>query len=116
MTTKTTYFAFDGKEFVTAQDCLNYEAEAIKRIEEIRKTYSLLDKDMNQYNLRQDSIEHFLCDLEDISDTCEYIHVKKLPSRAVHKFIYQQIGCILPEKEIGFYRYNWNKDEWVKMD
>ncbi len=116
MTIKTTYIAFDDKEFESEQACRNYEAEAMERVEEIREAYSLLDKDMNQYNLRQDSIEHFLSDLEDISDICEYIHVKELPSRAVHKFIYQQIGCILPEKEIGFYRYNWNNDEWVKMD
>lgn len=113
MTIKTTYIAFDDEEFESEQACRNYEAKAVECVKEILDTYSFFDKDMNKYELRQDSIEHFLSDLEDISTICEYIKVNQIPSRALHKFVYQQIGCILSEQEIGLYRYDWNNDKWV---
>lgn len=113
MTIKTTYIAFDDEEFESEQVCRNYEAKAVEYVKEILDTYSFFNEDMNKYELRQDSIEHFLSDLEDISTICEYIKVNQIPSRALHKFVYQQIGCILPEQEIGLYRYDWNNDKWV---
>ena len=113
MTIKTLYIAFDDEEFESEQACRNYEAKAMECVEEILDAYSFFDKDMNKYELRQDSIEHFLSDLEDITDICEYIKVNQIPSRALHKFVYQQIGCILPEQEIGLYHYDWNNDKWV---
>jgi len=41
MTIKTTYIAFDDKEFESEQACRNYEAEAMERVEEIREVYCL---------------------------------------------------------------------------
>ena len=116
MTTKTVYISFDDEEFESEQACRNYENKAMKCVEEMLEVYSLFDKNMNKYEFNTDDIGKFLVAFEKASDTCEYVKVKQIPSRTLHEFIWKQIGIIIPQEEIGFYRYDWQSNEWVSIN
>lgn len=115
MKTKTLYIAYDGTEFINKNECRAYEERARKHINELVNIYTFCDKNKNVIFPFYDSIEEYLQWFDSTTDTCEYIIVHKDLSREAHQFLYENIGGCIPEKE-GFYKYDWNKNEWVSAD
>jgi len=117
MKTLTFYIAYDDTEFTDETKCRAYEAEAEKYVCEAIDTYSFYDKDMNMLPplVNNKDIEQFLTAFEALMNICEYVRVNDDVSRELHQFLWHNIGaCILDEK--GFYKYDWDRNEWVSVD
>lgn len=112
----TLYVAYDDTEFDDEEDCRRYESDAYDLMHEAMDTYSFFDKNMNLLMVNSGDIEEFLYSFDMLTDSCEYVKVKQIPSYELHKFIYRNIGCILPENNTGLYRYDWHLNEWVSID
>lgn len=115
MKTMTLYIAYDDTEFTDENECRTYEEKAEDFLEELDYTYTFYDKDNNIMFPTCDTIENYLTWFETTTDKCEYIRIYKNVSRELHKFLYQSIGSCIPEEK-GFYKYDWNKNEWVRAD
>ena len=113
----TTYVAYDDKEFDNPSDCKAYEEQAQKMVNEANKAFIFFDKDMNRlwppYGI---SIEEWLKWFDTVTDICDYVKVCAIPSRELHKFIYRNIGACLPEHKTGWFKYDYNTNEWVSVD
>ena len=114
----TTYVAYDDKEFDNPSDCKAYEDIAREWIDEANDTYRFFDKDMNRFwpPIDNEDIETWLKWFDAIVDTCDYVSINAIPSCELHKFIYRNIGACLPEHEIGWFKYDYNTNEWVSAD
>lgn len=112
-----TYIAYDDMEFSQKEDCIAYEQEAMKMIDEAEKVYSFFDKDMNIFLAPLDcTIEEYLNWFEETIDKCEYIHIYQEPSTALCEFLNYNIGYTLPINGTGFFRYDWQYSEWRPME
>ena len=111
----TLYVAYDDTEFDSEAECRLYEQEASDLIDEALNVYTFYDRDKNIIIPKCDSIEEYLEWFDMTTDDCEYIKVAADISRELHKFLYRNIGACVPEEK-GFYKYNWDKDEWVSID
>ena len=115
MKTMTLYIAYDDTEFTDENECRAYEEKAYNCINELVDTYTFYDKNKHIIFPVRDSIEEYLQWFDFATDDCEYIRVYKNLSRETHKFLWENIGCSIPEEK-GFYKYDWNKNEWVSAD
>ena len=113
----TTYIAYDDKEFDNLSDCEVYENEAKKMVCEANNAYAFFDKDMNRlWPSTIMDIEEYLRWFDSVTDTCDYVRVRAIPSRELHKFIYRNVGACLPEHKVGWFKYDYNKNEWVSAN
>lgn len=113
----TTYVAYDDKEFDNPSDCKAYEEQAQEMVYEANNAFLFFDKDMNRlWPFNGVSIEEWLKWFDAVIDTCDYVRVRAIPSRELHKFIYRNIGACLPEHKIGWFKYDYNTNEWVSAD
>ena len=114
----TTYIAYDGKKFDNPSDCKAYEDIARERIDEANDAYIFFDKDMNRFWPPTDNedIEAWLKWFDAVTDICNYMSARALPSRELHKFIYRNIGACLPEHQIGWFKYDYSTNEWVSTN
>lgn len=116
------FYAYDDKEFFDREECLAYEREAMVNVREIANAYSFFDKDMNRIFAPHDSddIEDWIDWLGIAGDECAYIHRFANLSHDAEMLYREMWGyCILNEdfdNELGFFKYDYNRDEWVKVD
>ena len=116
MKTMTLYIAYDDTEFTDESECRAYEEEAENFLEELDYTYNFYDKDGNIIlPICDDTIEDYLEWFDATTDKCEYIRIYKNVSRELHNFLRRNISACIPEEK-GFYKYNWNKNEWVSAN
>lgn len=111
----TLYIAYDDTEFTDENECRIHELKAYEYINELMNTYTFYDKAKNIIFPAYDSIEEFFQWFDSTIDKCEYIAVHKDLSREAHNFLWRNIGACVPEEK-GFYKYDWNKNEWVSAD
>lgn len=114
MMIKTLYIAFDDEEFESEQACRDHEEKFIHFIEEICEIFSFFDKNMNKYTISQDDINQAMNELDDAFCECEYIHITEVPSDTLLKFWNDYTGNVLPPKEVGWYKYDWDNLKWVR--
>ena len=115
MKTMTLYIAYDDTEFTDEAECRAYEEKAYNYVNELVDAYTFYDKNKHIIFPVCDSVEEYLQWLDFTTDDCEYIIVHRDLSREAHKFLYQSIGSCIPEEK-GFYKYDWNKNEWVSAN
>ncbi len=114
--TMTLYIAYDDTEFTDESECRAYEEEAENFLEELDYAYNFYDKDGNIIlPICDDTIEDYLEWFDATTDKCEYIRVYKNVSRELHNFLRRNISACVPEEK-GFYKYDWNKNEWVSAN
>ena len=112
MKTLTLYIAYDNTEFTDEAECRAYEQEAFDLINEALDAYTFYDHNKNIIFPKFNDIEEYLEWFDMTTDDCEYIKVEKDISRELHKFLWRNVGACVPEEK-GFYKYDWNKNEWV---
>ena len=112
----TTYVAYDGKEFDTREACESYECLAWQIIDKANDTYAFYDAHYDRIWPVYKTIEDWINWFNAVTDTCDYVRVRAIPSRELHKFIYRNIGDCLPEHKIGWFKYDYNTNEWVSAD
>lgn len=109
------YYAFDDTEFYTEEECLEYEAEWKNVLHEMRECYDFFDRDMNMLVCVSDELEDLIEWFEESYDKSTYISVKAIPSeKTLHKIDYY-FGFEFPT-EIGLNRYDWNQNDWRRVD
>ena len=111
----TLYIAYDDTEFTDESECRAYEEEARGHVNELMDTYTFYDKNNCVIIPDCDEVGEYLQWFYSTIDDCEYIAVHKDLSREAHKFLYQGINIYVPEEK-GFYKYDWNKNEWVSAN
>ena len=115
MKTLTLYIAYDDTEFTDEAECRAYEAKAFNLIKELVDAYTFYDRNKNIILPIFNEVEEYLEWFDKTTDDCEYIKVEKDISRELHKFLWRHISLCVPEEK-GFYKYDWNKCEWVSVD
>ena len=111
----TLYIAYDDAEFTDESECRAYEEKARGHVNELMDTYTFYDKNKCVIIPDCNDVGEYLQWFDSTTDDCEYITVHKDLSQEAHKFLYQSIGSCIPEEK-GFYKYDWNKNEWVSTD
>ena len=115
MRTMTLYIAYDDTEFTNEAECRAYEEKAYNCVCELIDAYTFFDKRKNIIFLPGcNDIVEYLYWFGNVTDDCEYIKVDKNLSQETRVFLWRNIGRIPEEK--GFYKYNWNKNEWVSAN
>ena len=114
MKTRTIYVAFDDEEFDTEEDCREYEATKNDCLKEIINAYSFFDKNMEPFTIQQKEFEDSLFALNEALGFSEYIHVKQVPSKEAIDFLREYTDYIMPPKEIGWYKWDYNSNDWVR--
>ena len=115
------FYAYDDKEFFDREECLAYEREALLSAWEIDGAYAFFDKDMNRILAPRDTknIDDWINWLGIVGDSCVYVRRNANLSSKTEMFYREQWGyCILNEdfnNELGLFRYDWNKDIWIKV-
>ena len=112
----TTYVAYDDKEFDTREACKSYECLAWQIIDKANDAYAFYDAHYDRIWPVYKTIEDWINWFDTVTDTCDYVRVRAIPSRELHKFIYRIIGDCLPEHKIGWFKYDYNTNEWVSAD
>lgn len=118
----TSYVAYDDTEFTDRYECMEYEEEAINNLAEIDRCYVFYDKNMNPISAPSidDSVEDWLDWVSCGCDQCTYIQRKEQLPKETEDQIRKDVGyCILNEDfdyELGMFKWDPNRDEWVKVD
>ena len=111
----TTYIAYDDKEFDTREACETYECLAWQIINKANDAYAFYDAHFNRIWPVYNTIEDWINWFDAVTDHCEYMQIRVIPTSEVYKFIYQNIGFIGPKNMKGWFEYNYNINEWVKV-
>jgi len=112
----TTYVAFDDKEFDYEEECLAYEQYHMNLMIELNMCYVMYDKNMHPLSgLYAHNIEDALKEFEYTYEECNYILMKKVPSKELIHFIRYYFGYELPNEKAGIYYYNFNEGRWHKI-
>ena len=115
------FYAYDDREFFDRDECVDYERKAIVKAWEIYKAYTFFDKDMGliMAPAESDDIEDWADWLEIAGDKSAYVIRYANLSPETEMFYRHGWGyCILNEdfnNECGTFRYDYDKDEWVKV-
>lgn len=118
----TVYYAYDDKEFYDRDECLTYEENAIKLMEEINEKYSFFDENMHLLvaPLSSTDIEEWIEWLNTAADKCTFIHRTGDLSTNADKFAREVCGyCInnsdfpYGEENVGLFKYE--DCDWVKV-
>lgn len=116
------FYAYDDKEFFNREECLAYETEAIKLMEEINDKYSFFDENMHLLvaPLGSTDIEEWIDWLNTAADKCTFIHRTGDLSINADKFSREICGyCInnsdfpYGEENVGLFKYE--DYDWVKV-
>lgn len=118
----TVYYAYDDSEFFDRDECLAYEQDALHKAQEIDAAYCFFDENlitMYAPSVTED-IEDWIVWLGEVGDKCTCIRRRANLSPETEMFYREMWGyCILNEdfnNELGMFCYNYDKDEWVKVD
>ena len=122
MRTITRYIAYDDTEFTDRYECMEYEEEAINNLAEINRCYVFYDKNMNPIPAPSidDEVDDWLDWICCSCDQCTYILRKEQLSREAETQLHKDVGyCILNvdfNDELGMFKWDPNKIEWIKVD
>ena len=117
------FYAYDDTEFFDREECLAYEARAIKLMEEINDKYSFFDENMNLLvaPLGSVDIEEWIDWLNESANKCQIVHRTGDLSFNAYKLSREVCGyCInnsdfpYGEESIGWFKYE--DYDWVKVD
>ena len=113
----TVYYAYDGTEFYSEEECREYERPAIYHINQWNRCCSFFDRTMNLiYFPAGMDIDEALDWFYEMLEECEYIKInEKIPSDSFD-FLTIIIDYYLPENEVGLYKYDYTTDEWVSAN
>ena len=118
----TVYYAYDDSEFDDRDECLRYEQQAVEAMMSVNDCYDFLTMSGARFeapDYQCEDVEEWMGWLSDAAEHCDYVNVRHiLPENAV-RFIDREWGyCIVPEDfngEIGLFKYDDLKNEWVKV-
>lgn len=116
------FYAYDDSEFFNREECLAYEAKALKLMEEVNDKYSFFDENMNLLAapLGSTDIEEWIGWLNTAVYKCVFIHRTGDLSVNADKLCREVCGyCInnsdfpYGEENIGLFKYE--HADWVKV-
>lgn len=117
MTVKTTYIAYNGREFDSLTECVEYENHAMSLMNEFNRHVLLLDT-MKRPILCPTgaSIEGTMTWFHQAYGNCLYININMELSDDLINFIDNKLGLSFPPNKVGLYMYDYSEDEWVNAD
>lgn len=117
MKMRIVYCAYDGTEFPTREACEEYERPAIYHLNAFIRCAECLDRNsVPLYCPAGLNLDEALDWLNDTIQECAYIKINEpIPSESL-TFINNELDYYLPNNEIGLYKYDFENDEWVKVD
>lgn len=117
MRTVSVYYAYDGTEFYDPEECKAYEDQAIYHINQWNRCCIFFDSNMDYMILAPGlDIEKALDCFYEMLDKCAYIKInEKIPSDSFN-FLTMTLDYYLPDNEVGLYKYDYDKGEWVRTN
>ena len=116
------FYTYDDKEFYNRDECIAYEENAVKLMEEINEKYSFFDENMNLLvaPLGSTDIEEWIDWLNIAADKCTFIHrtgdlspnADKL-SREICGYCINNSDFPYGEENVGWFKYE--DYDWVKV-
>ena len=118
----TVYYSYDDREFFDRDECLRYEWQAIEEIMSVNDCYEFFDKNHKRYiapDATCEDAEEWMNWLVHTAERCTYVKVNHILPESTARFVENEFGdCITPEdfnNETGLFKYDYLKDEWVKV-
>ena len=114
------YYAFDDKEFFDRDECERYEWQAIECMTAVNECYDFFDKSGNRFMPPPyDSAEDWMNWICDAAEHCDSIRVNHLLPKLADDFVLNKCGYYITSEdfnnETGLFKYDYLKDEWVKV-
>lgn len=117
MKMRIVYYAYDDTEFPTREACEEYERHAMYHLNTFIRCTECLDRNSAPlYCPAGLDIDEALDWINDTLQECAYIKIKELVPPDTLTFINNELGYYLPDNKIGLYKYDYENDEWVKVD
>lgn len=117
----TMYYAYDGTEFDSREECLRYERNVLNLMKEIDSAYSFFDMDMNVFIAPvDDNIDVWFDWFGWVFDECVFIYRDINLSDAANDFIHREFGCCIQNADfdwdLGWFQWSEKDIDWIKVD
>jgi hypothetical protein len=116
-----TYVAYNGEPFDNREACEEYEGHIYDMITSISEKYSFFDEDMNILLPPNSSpdIDDWIKFFNDALNRSSIVYRDENLTNEEDLFIRREFGCCFENEdfnnEIGWFRWDENGIEWVKM-
>lgn len=116
------YYAYDDTEFFDREECEAYEGHIYDMLTSVSEKCSFFDKDMNVFMPPNDSpdINDWLNFFDDAFNGSSIVHREENLTDEENSFMHYEFGyCFSNEdfnNETGWFRWDKDEIEWVKMD
>ena len=116
------YYAYDDTEFFDREECEAYEGHIYDMLTSVSEKCSFFDKDMNIFMPPNDSpdINDWMNFFDNAFNECGIVHREENLTDEENSFMRYEFGyCFNNEdfnNETGWFRWDKDEIEWVKMD
>lgn len=106
------YRAFDGEDFYSEEECIEYESRGLSLMHELFDKVQFYDEAMNQMLLPdKEDIEEYMEVFDRQYNNSKYVDIIEILSDDALNFVEGYMDLYLPE-EVGRFVYDFDECEW----